>query len=175
MPRDYRVLLEDIAGAAEAIREFTAGMTKDEVTADRKTRDAVIGNLEVIGEAVNRLPRPFSPSAFPCTSTFASTFPLTLALICASIGSRDGEIGRRKGLKIPRSSGTVPVRVRLPAVCLCWAGNPSRRFHRSAAGWQPSRDAGPGGGASCPAICSRRGGSCEGVISNRVVPMAPGD
>ena len=56
MPRDYRVLLEDIAEAAEAICEFTAGITKEELTADRKTRDAVIRNLEVIGEAVKKLP-----------------------------------------------------------------------------------------------------------------------
>ncbi|HDQ98868.1 MAG TPA: DUF86 domain-containing protein [candidate division WOR-3 bacterium] len=56
MPRDYRVLLEDIAEAAEAVREFTEGITREQLAADRKTRDAVIRNLEVIGEAVKKLP-----------------------------------------------------------------------------------------------------------------------
>ena len=56
MPRDYRVLLEDIAEAVQVIGEFTAGMTRDDLAADRKTRDAVIRNLEVIGEAVKKLP-----------------------------------------------------------------------------------------------------------------------
>ena len=56
MPRDYRALLEDIAEAAEAIGEFTAGTTKADLARDRKTRDAVIRNLEVIGEAVKKLP-----------------------------------------------------------------------------------------------------------------------
>jgi len=56
MPRDYRVLLEDIAEAVQAIGEFTEGMAKDDLAADRKTRDAVIRNLEVIGEAAKKLP-----------------------------------------------------------------------------------------------------------------------
>jgi uncharacterized protein with HEPN domain len=56
VPRDYRALLEDIVEAAEAIREFTADATRDSLAADRRTRDAVIRNLEVIGEAVKKLP-----------------------------------------------------------------------------------------------------------------------
>lgn len=56
MRRDYKTLLEDIAEAADAVTEFTSGLTKDDLAADRKTRDAVIRNLEVIGEAVKKLP-----------------------------------------------------------------------------------------------------------------------
>jgi len=56
MPRDYRFLLEDIAEAVKAIAEFTAGMSKADLAADRRTRDAVIRNLEVIGEAAKKLP-----------------------------------------------------------------------------------------------------------------------
>ncbi|MEO0107729.1 MAG: DUF86 domain-containing protein [candidate division WOR-3 bacterium] len=56
MLRDYKTYLEDIADAAAAIRKFTAGITKDDLVADRKTRDAVVRNLEVIGEAVKKLP-----------------------------------------------------------------------------------------------------------------------
>jgi uncharacterized protein with HEPN domain len=56
MPRDYRVYLEDILEAADAVREFTAGLTADDLAADRRTRDAVIRNLEVIGEACKKVP-----------------------------------------------------------------------------------------------------------------------
>lgn len=56
MRRDYRVYLEDIIEAAGAAREFIAGMGKDELGKDRRTRDAVVRNLEIIGEAVKKLP-----------------------------------------------------------------------------------------------------------------------
>lgn len=56
MLRDYKTCLEDIADAAGVIREFTAGITKEDMAADRKIRDAVIRNLEVIGGAVKKLP-----------------------------------------------------------------------------------------------------------------------
>jgi uncharacterized protein with HEPN domain len=55
MSRDYKARLEDIIEAAEAIRDFTAGQSRESLAADRKTRDAVIRNLEVIGEAVKKL------------------------------------------------------------------------------------------------------------------------
>ena len=35
MPRDYRALLEDIAEAAESIREFTTGATKESLDEDQ--------------------------------------------------------------------------------------------------------------------------------------------
>jgi uncharacterized protein with HEPN domain len=56
MPRDYRAYLEDILEAADAAREFVAGMGKDELAKDRRTRDAVVRNLEIIGEAAKKLP-----------------------------------------------------------------------------------------------------------------------
>jgi uncharacterized protein with HEPN domain len=56
MPRDYRVSLDDILEAAEAIREFTAGMTFEEFRKDRRTSHAVIRDLEVIGEAAKNVP-----------------------------------------------------------------------------------------------------------------------
>ncbi|MBM3323587.1 DUF86 domain-containing protein [candidate division WOR-3 bacterium] len=56
MSRDYRARLEDILEAADAILEFTRGMTRTEMAGDRRTRDAVVRNLEVIGEAVKKLP-----------------------------------------------------------------------------------------------------------------------
>ena len=56
MSRDFRVYLEDILDAARKIREFTKGLKADDLSKDAKTLDAVIRNLEVIGEAVKRIP-----------------------------------------------------------------------------------------------------------------------
>ena len=56
MPRDSRVYLEDILEAIGAIREYTSGMSRESFGRDRKTVDAVLRNLEVIGETVKRLP-----------------------------------------------------------------------------------------------------------------------
>jgi uncharacterized protein with HEPN domain len=56
MLRDCRAYLEDIIEAASAAREFVAGMDKDALAKDRRTRDAVVRNLEIIGEAVKKLP-----------------------------------------------------------------------------------------------------------------------
>ena len=56
MPRDFRVYLEDILGATSKIRRYINGLSKQGFAADEKTLDAVIRNLEVIGEAVKQLP-----------------------------------------------------------------------------------------------------------------------
>jgi uncharacterized protein with HEPN domain len=56
MPRDFSVYLEDILAAAARIREYTSGISGEEFRKDQKTLDAVVRNLEVIGEAVKRLP-----------------------------------------------------------------------------------------------------------------------
>ncbi len=50
--RDY---LEHIAQAIANIREYTASMDAAAYLADRKTQDAVVRNLEVIGEACNNV------------------------------------------------------------------------------------------------------------------------
>ena len=56
MPRDSRVYLEDILDAIGAIRDYASGMTREQFGRDRKTVDAVLRNLEVIGEAVKHVP-----------------------------------------------------------------------------------------------------------------------
>lgn len=56
MPRDYKVFLEDILEAIRKIREYTEGLSLEAFTADVKTFDAVIRNLEIIGEAVKQIP-----------------------------------------------------------------------------------------------------------------------
>lgn len=54
--RAPEVLLNDILQCAESIFEYSEGQTYTDFIADRKTFDAVVRNLEIIGEAANRLP-----------------------------------------------------------------------------------------------------------------------
>ena len=56
MPRDFRVYLEDILAAITKIRRYMTGFSKGAFAADDRTVDAVVRNLEVIGEAVKQLP-----------------------------------------------------------------------------------------------------------------------
>ena len=56
MPRDSRVYLEDILEATRKITSYTANLSQAVFVEDEKTFDAVVRNLEVIGEAVKKLP-----------------------------------------------------------------------------------------------------------------------
>ena len=56
MPRDSRVYLDDILDATRKITVYTGGLSKAAFLEDEKTLDAVVRNLEVIGEAVKKLP-----------------------------------------------------------------------------------------------------------------------
>jgi len=56
MHRDYRLYLDAILAAISRIREFTTGMSADDFFLDRKTQDAVVRNLEIIGEAARSIP-----------------------------------------------------------------------------------------------------------------------
>lgn len=57
--RPSRVLVADIIEAIEKIERYVAGMNRDGFLWDEKTIDAVVRNLEIIGEASNRLPPSF--------------------------------------------------------------------------------------------------------------------
>jgi len=52
--KDDGVLLLHVRDAIDAIRTYTSG-GRDQFFSDRKTQDAVVRNLEIIGEAVKRL------------------------------------------------------------------------------------------------------------------------
>jgi uncharacterized protein with HEPN domain len=56
MPRDYKVYLDDILQAIAKIRQYTAGLSRQAFTSDPKTFDAVVRNLEVVGEAARKIP-----------------------------------------------------------------------------------------------------------------------
>lgn len=56
MPRDYKVYLEDILEATRKIHDYSSGLTFKDFANDSKTLDAVVRNLEVIGEATKKVP-----------------------------------------------------------------------------------------------------------------------
>jgi uncharacterized protein with HEPN domain len=56
MSRDWRLYLEDITESCEKVQRFTAGMERAALLADERTYDAVLRNLEVIGEAAKHVP-----------------------------------------------------------------------------------------------------------------------
>lgn len=56
MPRDSSVYLEDIVTAAERVAGYVAEHTLASFAADAKTVDAVVRNLEIVGEAVKQVP-----------------------------------------------------------------------------------------------------------------------
>ena len=74
--RDVRLFLSDILEAITKVERYTAGLSFEEFQANDMVIDAVTRNLEVIGEAVKRIPHelrvkypqqlfyvfPFSPS-----------------------------------------------------------------------------------------------------------------
>jgi len=56
MSRDYRLFLEDIQISCEKILRYVQGLTLEQFIEDEKSYDAVVRNLEVIGEAVKSIP-----------------------------------------------------------------------------------------------------------------------
>ena len=55
-PRSWRIRVDDIIAAIDAILEYTAGMDGAGFAADRRTVDAVVRNLIIIGEAAGHVP-----------------------------------------------------------------------------------------------------------------------
>jgi len=58
--RSLELLVEDIWESIEKIERYIEGMTQDSFKSDEKTTDAVVRNLEIIGEAAGRLPEDFT-------------------------------------------------------------------------------------------------------------------
>ena len=56
MIRDARLYLDDIIESIEAISTYTGGLDEDGFRADVLVQDAVLRRLQIIGEAVKRLP-----------------------------------------------------------------------------------------------------------------------
>ena len=62
--RDADLLIEDILTAIGRIDRYTRGLTHEAFLSDEKTIDAVVRNLEIIGEAARRIPASFA-AAYP--------------------------------------------------------------------------------------------------------------
>jgi uncharacterized protein with HEPN domain len=56
VPRDPLVYLEDIVTACDRVFEYTRGMSAEAFRDDQRTIDAVLRNLEIIGEAAKNVP-----------------------------------------------------------------------------------------------------------------------
>ncbi len=56
MKRDYRVYLQDILECMARIEEYIDDMSYEDFVDSQKTVDAVMRNIEIIGEAANHVP-----------------------------------------------------------------------------------------------------------------------
>ena len=56
MSRNYDLYLQDVVVAADRVASYVEGVTRGEFEADQMRLDAVIRNLQVIGEAVKKIP-----------------------------------------------------------------------------------------------------------------------
>lgn len=55
MLRDETMYLQDIVQSCEKVLQFTSGLTQPELIQDQRTYDAVVRNLEIIGEAAKHI------------------------------------------------------------------------------------------------------------------------
>ncbi|HUT28670.1 MAG TPA: DUF86 domain-containing protein [Sedimentisphaerales bacterium] len=58
MSRDEIMHLQDIAESCRKILRFTEGLARSDLMGDEKTYDAVVRNLEIIGEAAKHVSEP---------------------------------------------------------------------------------------------------------------------
>jgi uncharacterized protein with HEPN domain len=59
MSRDYGLYLEDILEACIRILRYTEGFTFDQFKANSLVYDAVLRNIEIVGEAAKHIPKDF--------------------------------------------------------------------------------------------------------------------
>ena len=57
MKRDYKLYLNDIGESIQQIEEYMQGVSEETFKKDKKSQDAVIRRLEIIGEASRNIPR----------------------------------------------------------------------------------------------------------------------
>ncbi len=63
MSRDWLLYLDDMIASAEKIGRFVAGKTCASFVADEMSFDAVLFNLQIIGEAYKNIPQDVWPEA----------------------------------------------------------------------------------------------------------------
>lgn len=64
MSREYRLYLNDMRVACQKTLRYTRNLTLDQFLKDEKTFDAVLHNLEILGEAAKHIP-PDVQSPYP--------------------------------------------------------------------------------------------------------------
>lgn len=57
--RSTELLLTDIVEAISNVQSYISDLSFDDFMNDQKTKDAVVRNFEIIGEAANKLPKTF--------------------------------------------------------------------------------------------------------------------
>ena len=58
--RDPRLLIEDMLTAIRKIERYAAGLDQESFRQDEKTVDAVVRNLEILGEAASQMSEEFA-------------------------------------------------------------------------------------------------------------------
>ena len=56
MSRSWRLFLQDMLVCVRKVESFTSDLSFAQFVADDRTRDAVFGNLELLGEAAKKIP-----------------------------------------------------------------------------------------------------------------------
>lgn len=56
MSRSLQLYLQDICTSCDKVQRYTLNMTFEAFVADERTYDAVVRNLQIIGEAVKQIP-----------------------------------------------------------------------------------------------------------------------
>jgi len=64
MTKDWRVRIEDMIEAVERCLDYVRGLSHQDFLDDIRSQDAVLRNLEVLGEASKRIP-PYITHAYP--------------------------------------------------------------------------------------------------------------
>jgi uncharacterized protein with HEPN domain len=88
MPCDYNLYLQDVLEACSKIQEYISGYDFESFKSDRKTFDAVLRNLEVIGEAVKHIPEEVRGRSDKSDWRKVSALRIKLAHAYFSISSR---------------------------------------------------------------------------------------
>ena len=86
--RDWQLFLRDIMTCIERIGTYVSGLDHKDFFADQKTIDAVMRNLEVIGEAAKKLPENipmWNGANWPVYGIFSSTIILALMKISSGM------------------------------------------------------------------------------------------
>lgn len=90
--RGWRFRIDDILEAVAAVRGYTAGMGLDQFIRDRRTVDAVVRNLMIIGEAAVHVPeevcqKPRTSRGWICAPCGISSSTSTSASVKGSSGT----------------------------------------------------------------------------------------